>query len=87
MTCSPTGCVAADVLTALEARGEAGAQWLDAFGKARDPWFHVSSGDGFYHHHLSWNDDLTRPVRRAARLRRGGAGRRHRAAPDRAAHQ
>ena len=55
------GCVAADVLTALEARGEAGAQWLDAFGKARDPWFHVSSGDGFYHHHLSWNDDLTVP--------------------------
>ena len=55
------GCVAADVLTALEARGEAGARWLDAFGKARDPWFHVSSGDGFYHHHLSWNDDLTVP--------------------------
>ena len=55
------GCVAAEVLSALEARGEAGAQWLDAFGKARDPWFHVSSGDGFYHHHLSWNDDLTVP--------------------------
>ncbi len=55
------GCVAADVLSALEGRGEAGAKWLDAFGKARDPWFHVSSGDGFYHHHLSWNDDLTVP--------------------------
>ena len=55
------GCVAADVLSALEGRGEAGAKWLDALGKARDPWFHVSSGDGFYHHHLSWNDDLTVP--------------------------
>ena len=55
------GCVAAEVLAALEGRGEAGARWLDAFGKARDPWFHVSSGDGFYHHHLSWNDDLTVP--------------------------
>jgi pyruvate,water dikinase len=55
------GAVAADVLTALEARGQAGAQWLDAFAKARDPWFHVSTGDGFYHHHLSWNDDLTVP--------------------------
>jgi len=55
------GCLAADVLTALESRGEAGAMWLDALGKARDPWFHVSSGDGFYHHHLSWNDDLTVP--------------------------
>ena len=27
----------------------------------RDPWFHVSTGDGFYHHHRSWNDDLTVP--------------------------
>jgi len=50
-----------DVLTGLEARGEAGARWLDEFAKARDPWFHVSTGDGFYHHHLSWNDDLTVP--------------------------
>ena len=55
------GAVAADVLAALETRGEAGAKWLDEFAKARDPWFHVSSGDGFYHHHLSWNDDLTVP--------------------------
>ncbi|HVU33656.1 MAG TPA: PEP-utilizing enzyme, partial [Opitutaceae bacterium] len=55
------GCLAADVLAALETRGEAGAKWLDAFAKARDPWFHVSTGDGFYHHHLSWNDDLTVP--------------------------
>jgi pyruvate, water dikinase len=55
------GAVAADVLAALEARGDAGARWLDAFAKARDPWFHVSTGDGFYHHHLSWNDDLTVP--------------------------
>src|SRR5271154_4277291 len=35
------GCVAAAVLPALESRGEAGAKWLDALGKARDPWFHV----------------------------------------------
>ena len=55
------GCVAADVLAALETRGAAGARWLAAFDKARDPWFHVSTGDGFYHHHLSWNDDLTVP--------------------------
>jgi pyruvate, water dikinase len=55
------GCVPTDVLSALERRGEAGAQWLDAFAKARDPWFHVSTGDGFYHHHRSWNDDLTVP--------------------------
>ncbi|HLH82572.1 MAG TPA: PEP-utilizing enzyme [Trebonia sp.] len=55
------GCVPAEVLDALAARGEAGAAWLDAFARARDPWFHVSTGDGFYHHHLSWNDDLTVP--------------------------
>jgi pyruvate,water dikinase len=55
------GCAADEVLTALESRGPAGRQWLDALAKARDPWFHVSSGDGFYHHHLSWNDDLTVP--------------------------
>jgi pyruvate,water dikinase len=55
------GCDAGEVLDALAARGEAGGKWLDAFAKARDPWFHVSTGDGFYHHHLSWNDDLTVP--------------------------
>ena len=26
-----------------------------------DPWFKVSTGDGFYHHHLSWQDDPTVP--------------------------
>ncbi len=55
------GCVAAEVLAALTDRGQAGARWLEAFEAARDPWFHVSTGDGFYHHHLSWNDDLTVP--------------------------
>ena len=81
------GCVAADVLAALETRGEAGAQWLDAFAKARDPWFHVSSGDGFYHHHLSWNDDLTVPFTALPGYVAAVAGRRHRAAADRAAHR
>jgi pyruvate,water dikinase len=50
-----------DVLGALRDRGDAGERWLAAFQLARDPWFHVSTGDGFYHHHLSWNDDLTVP--------------------------
>jgi pyruvate,water dikinase len=52
----------ATVLSSLGTdRGDSGRRWLDAFAKARDPWFHVSTGDGFYHHHLSWNDDLTVP--------------------------
>ncbi|MBO0867118.1 MAG: hypothetical protein J2P15_00995, partial [Micromonosporaceae bacterium] len=51
----------AQVLAALKERGDGGARWLDAFEAAREPWFNVSTGDGFYHHHLSWNDDLTVP--------------------------
>jgi pyruvate,water dikinase len=55
------GTAAADVVAALKDRGDAGRTWLGELDKARDPWFHVSPGDGFYHHHLSWNDDLTVP--------------------------
>ncbi len=29
--------------------------------RSRDPWFNISTGDGFYHHHRSWNDDLSVP--------------------------
>jgi pyruvate,water dikinase len=42
-------------------RGEAGERWLAALDAAREPWFHVSTGDGLYHHHRSWNDDMTVP--------------------------
>jgi pyruvate, water dikinase len=49
------------VLAAMAERGEAGRQWLEQFAAARDPWFHVSTGDGFYHHHRSWDDNLTVP--------------------------
>jgi phosphohistidine swiveling domain-containing protein len=55
------GCAPADVLAALAGRGGPGQRWLDGFNEARDPWFHVSTGDGFYHHHRSWNDNLTVP--------------------------
>ena len=55
------GCSPDAVLAALAERGEAGQRWLDGFEEARDPWFHVSTGDGFYHHHRSWNDNLTVP--------------------------
>ncbi|MBV9380436.1 MAG: hypothetical protein JOY82_06995 [Streptosporangiaceae bacterium] len=69
------GCVAAEVLTALRDRGEGGARWLEEFAAARDPWFLISTGDGFYHHHLSWEDDLTVPFtalpRYVAQVREG----------------
>ena len=28
---------------------------------SRDPWFNINVGDGFYHYHRSWNDDLSMP--------------------------
>jgi pyruvate, water dikinase len=49
------------ILDQIRGRGDAGPRWLAAFERAREPWFHMSTGDGFYHHHLSWNEDLTVP--------------------------
>lgn len=50
-----------DILSALDTRGDAGRAWLDALAQARDPWFNVNTGDGFYHDDLSWQDDLSVP--------------------------
>jgi pyruvate,water dikinase len=54
-------CEAKKVLDAMRGRGDAGRRWLEELDKSRDPWFNMSTGDGFYHHHLSWNDDLSVP--------------------------
>jgi pyruvate,water dikinase len=50
-----------EMLTVVRAKGDAGKRWLAAMDAARDPWFNTSTGDGFYHHHRSWNDDLSVP--------------------------
>ena len=50
-----------DVLTSLRASGAAGQSWLDELETSRNPWFNVNVGDGFYHYHRSWNDDLSLP--------------------------
>ncbi|MFO7277807.1 MAG: PEP-utilizing enzyme [Pseudomonadota bacterium] len=50
-----------EILEAMRASGEAGEKWLAELEKSRQPWFNVTPGDGFYHHHRSWNDDLTLP--------------------------
>jgi len=50
------------ILPAVESKGDAGKQWLDALAEARDPWFNISTGDGFYHFERSWNDDLAVPL-------------------------
>ncbi len=41
---------------------ENGAKWLKDLDAARDPWFYVSSGTGWYHDHVSWNDDFAFPL-------------------------
>ncbi len=63
--------VPAAVFAALEERGEAGRKWRAEYEASSVPWFYVSTGDGFYHHHRSWRDNpavpfaaLTRYVKR-----------------------
>ena len=57
------------------AKTEPGKKWLAALEKARYPWFHISTGTGWYHHDRSWNDDLDVPlasiVMYADRIREG----------------
>ncbi len=50
------------ILAAVRKRGAAGAEWMQALKEARDPWFNISIGDGFYHYERSWNDDLSVPL-------------------------
>ena len=54
-------CDSRKVLAAMGERGDGGRRWLAELEKSREPWFHMSTGDGFYHHHRSWNDDLSVP--------------------------
>jgi len=49
------------ILAAVRAAGGAGEEWLLALDQSRDPWFNLSTGDGFYHYHRSWNEDLSVP--------------------------
>jgi pyruvate,water dikinase len=49
------------VMGALDQLGENGREWLGELETSRNPWFNVNVGDGFYHYHRSWNDDLSMP--------------------------
>ncbi|HMA08532.1 MAG TPA: PEP-utilizing enzyme, partial [Ramlibacter sp.] len=40
----------------------AGRDWLAALEKAREPWFNVSTGTGWFHHDRSWNDQMSVPL-------------------------
>jgi len=55
-----TGGSAEAILTAMGG-SDNGKRWLQAFQAARDPWFYVSTGTGWYHHDASWNDDIEIP--------------------------
>jgi pyruvate, water dikinase len=50
-----------DIMASLEQQGQPGKDWLAELETSRNPWFNVNSGDGFYHYHRSWNDDLSMP--------------------------
>ncbi len=49
------------VLADLDKVGRDGKEWLAELETSRNPWFNVNVGDGFYHYHRSWNDDLSMP--------------------------
>lgn len=55
------GVSAEAVIRSLEQAGPPGEQWLSELAVSRDPWFNINVGDGFYHYHRSWNDDLSMP--------------------------
>ena len=53
---------AADVICLAPAGGRSrGEEWLAELETSRDPWFNINVGDGFYHYHRAWNDDLSMP--------------------------
>jgi pyruvate, water dikinase len=55
------GLSAESIMRSLESDGEGGRAWLRELESAREPWFNINVGDGFYHYHRSWNDDLSMP--------------------------
>ena len=50
-----------EIIQSLEDSGKPGVAWLKELAVSRDPWFNINVGDGFYHYHRSWNDDLSMP--------------------------
>jgi pyruvate, water dikinase len=50
-----------DIIKTLQQLGEPGRAWLEELEISRHPWFNINVGDGFYHYHRAWNDDLSMP--------------------------
>src|SRR5580704_10984555 len=55
------GVAANEIIASLEGQGEPARQWLKELETSRHPWFNINVGDGFYHYHRAWNDDLSMP--------------------------
>lgn len=55
------GVSADDTIRTLEQAGKPGQAWLAELETSRHPWFNINVGDGFYHYHRAWNDDLSMP--------------------------
>lgn len=49
-----------EILAELGASDD-GRAWIEDFESRQHPWFFMSTGDGFYHHHRAWADDLRLP--------------------------
>ncbi len=49
-----------EILAELETT-DAGRAWIADLESRKHPWFWMSTGDGFYHHHRAWADDLRLP--------------------------
>ncbi|MCK5164238.1 MAG: PEP-utilizing enzyme, mobile region [Desulfobacula sp.] len=39
-----------------------GKKWISAWDEAKHPWFNISTGTGWYHQDVSWNDNLNVPL-------------------------
>jgi pyruvate,water dikinase len=39
-----------------------GVEWLTSLNLAREPWFNISTGTGWFHHDRSWNDQMNVPL-------------------------
>jgi pyruvate,water dikinase len=50
-----------DIIASLKQSGAPGQAWLEELEVSRHPWFNINVGDGFYHYHRAWNDDLSMP--------------------------
>ncbi|MCF6249090.1 MAG: PEP-utilizing enzyme, mobile region [Desulfobacula sp.] len=50
-----------DVISELQT-SENGQKWVTAWDDTKQPWFNISTGTGWYHQDVSWNDNLNIPM-------------------------